>query len=74
MKMVVHLEDLMFRRTRIALLLSQGGKEYLPRIRNICQPELGWDDEKWLRKKRTTWKHGVVFTAFKVKWKKQGTF
>jgi glycerol-3-phosphate dehydrogenase len=46
---VVHLEDLMLRRTRIALLLNQGGKEFLPRIRNICQPELGWDDKKWMQ-------------------------
>lgn len=46
---VVHLEDLMLRRTRIALLLPRGGNEYLPRIRNICQPELGWNDEKWLQ-------------------------
>jgi len=48
-EMVVHLEDLMLRRTRIALLLCKGGEEYLPRIRTICQMELGWDDETWLR-------------------------
>jgi glycerol-3-phosphate dehydrogenase len=44
---VVHLEDLMLRRTRLGLLLRQGGMALLPRIRAICQPELKWDDERW---------------------------
>ncbi|MFZ6732412.1 glycerol-3-phosphate dehydrogenase/oxidase [Undibacterium sp. Ji42W] len=44
---VVHLEDLMLRRTRLGLLLRQGGLALLPRIRSICQPELKWDDERW---------------------------
>jgi glycerol-3-phosphate dehydrogenase len=42
-----HLEDLMLRRTRLGLLLEQGGRAHLPRIRAICQPELGWDDDAW---------------------------
>jgi glycerol-3-phosphate dehydrogenase len=49
---VVHLEDLMLRRTRIALLLENGGKSILPQIRTICQPLLGWNDEKWSREER----------------------
>lgn len=49
---VVHLEDLMLRRTRIALLLENGGKAILPQIRTICQPLLGWDDEKWCREEQ----------------------
>ncbi len=44
---VIHLEDLMLRRTRIGLLLPNGGAEYLPRIRAMCQKELGWDDATW---------------------------
>lgn len=44
---VVHLEDLLLRRTRIGLQLREGGAELLPRIRLICQPELGWDHERW---------------------------
>lgn len=44
---VMHLEDLMLRRTRLGLLLPNGGAEHLPRIRQICQHELGWDDAKW---------------------------
>ncbi len=49
---VVHLEDLMLRRTRIGLLLDQGGKEFLPRIREICQPTLEWNDNKWCQEEQ----------------------
>ena len=55
---VVHLEDLMLRRTRIALLLENGGTTILFKIREICQPLLGWDDEKWYREEQNyleTW-------------------
>jgi len=45
---VMHLEDLLLRRTRLGLQLRQGGAELLPRIRTICQAELGWDDQRWL--------------------------
>lgn len=44
---VLHLEDLLLRRTRLGLLLRHGGTEALPRIRAICQPELGWSDAHW---------------------------
>ncbi|WP_292931681.1 glycerol-3-phosphate dehydrogenase/oxidase [Noviherbaspirillum sp.] len=44
---VLHLEDLMLRRTRLGSLLRDGGIAMLPRIRAICQPELGWDDMRW---------------------------
>jgi glycerol-3-phosphate dehydrogenase len=44
---VVHLDDLLLRRMRLGLLLPEGGKALLPRIRAICQPELGWDDARW---------------------------
>lgn len=44
---VQHLEDLLLRRTRIGLQLRNGGAELLPKIRAICQPELGWDDARW---------------------------
>ncbi|MBE0619110.1 MAG: glycerol-3-phosphate dehydrogenase/oxidase [Burkholderiales bacterium] len=45
---VLHLEDLLLRRTRLGLQLRGGGTELLPRIRALCQPELGWDDKRWL--------------------------
>ncbi len=44
---VVHLQDLLLRRTRLGLLLRGGGVDHLPRIRSICQAELGWDDTRW---------------------------
>lgn len=44
---VVHLDDLLLRRVRLGLLLSDGGESHLPAIRAICQQELGWDDARW---------------------------
>ena len=44
---VVQLEDLLLRRTRLSLLLRGGGEEFLPRIRAICQTELGWTNAQW---------------------------
>ena len=45
---VVYLDDLLLRRVRLGLLLPEGGRPELPAIRAICQPELGWDDAKWV--------------------------
>jgi glycerol-3-phosphate dehydrogenase len=44
---VAHLEDLLLRRTRLGLQLRHGGAGHLARIRAICQPELGWTNERW---------------------------
>jgi glycerol-3-phosphate dehydrogenase len=44
---VCKLEDLLLRRTRIGIQLRGGGIDILPRIRAICQPELGWSDQRW---------------------------
>ena len=44
---VVHLEDLLLRRTRLGLLLQEGGVAHLDRIRLLCQEELGWGDMHW---------------------------
>lgn len=46
---VQHLDDLLLRRTRLGLLLRAGGAEHLPRIRSVCQTELGWSDADWER-------------------------
>jgi glycerol-3-phosphate dehydrogenase len=46
---VVHLEDLLLRRTRLGLLLPQGGAALLSDIQAICQPELGWETPRWER-------------------------
>lgn len=45
---VIHLDDLLLRRVRLGLLVPDGGAALLPQIRTICQPELGWDDTRWL--------------------------
>ncbi|MEW6704257.1 MAG: glycerol-3-phosphate dehydrogenase/oxidase [Pseudomonadota bacterium] len=44
---VVHLDDLMLRRTRLGLLLRDGGAACLPRVKPIAQQELGWSDVQW---------------------------
>ncbi|WP_438300638.1 glycerol-3-phosphate dehydrogenase/oxidase [Pseudomonas sp. NMS19W] len=46
-EMVLHLDDLLLRRTRLGLLLPHGGADYFPAIRRLCQSRLGWDDERW---------------------------
>jgi glycerol-3-phosphate dehydrogenase len=56
---VVHLDDLLLRRTRIGLLQPEGGAARLPAVRVICQEELGWDDSRWTAEVeafRTTWR------------------
>ncbi|MGM0451253.1 MAG: glycerol-3-phosphate dehydrogenase/oxidase [Pseudomonadota bacterium] len=42
-----HLDDLLLRRTRLGLLLPEGGAPWLEAIREYCQPVLGWDDDRW---------------------------
>ncbi|MFZ5642472.1 MAG: glycerol-3-phosphate dehydrogenase/oxidase [Bacillota bacterium] len=44
---VVHLDDLLLRRTRIGLLAPGGCIESLDRIRSVVQPVLGWDNQRW---------------------------
>jgi glycerol-3-phosphate dehydrogenase len=48
---VVHLDDLLLRRSRIGLLLRDGGKSLLPRVRKIVQTELSWSDSHWEKEK-----------------------
>jgi glycerol-3-phosphate dehydrogenase len=44
---VVHLDDLLLRRTRIGLLLEQGAQACMSEIKDVCQEYLNWDDSKW---------------------------
>jgi glycerol-3-phosphate dehydrogenase len=44
---VVHLDDLLLRRTRLGLVVRDGGAELLPRIEPLCREELGWDAAKF---------------------------
>ena len=63
-EMVLHLDDLLLRRTRLGLLLARGGEEHFAAIRQLCQPRLGWDDAHWqqeLQRYRALWQrhHGL---------------
>lgn len=46
---VIHLDDLLLRRTRLGLILPNGAMTPLisQRVKQICQQELGWDEQKW---------------------------
>lgn len=44
---VQKLDDLLLRRCRIGIQLRGGGVDILPRVRAICQAELGWSDQRW---------------------------
>ncbi len=44
---VVHLDDLLLRRTRLGILLPRGGLDHLARIRALSQPHLRWEDAQW---------------------------
>jgi glycerol-3-phosphate dehydrogenase len=46
-ELVLQLDDLLLRRTRIGLLLAGGAEAELPLIRALCQPRLGWSDARW---------------------------
>lgn len=53
---VVHLDDLLLRRVRLGMLLPEGGKALLPRIRGIVQKETGWDDARWQAEEAAYWR------------------
>jgi glycerol-3-phosphate dehydrogenase len=44
---VVHLDDLLLRRTRLGLLIERGGQDQMESLRELVQPVLGWEDERW---------------------------
>ncbi len=44
---VLHLDDLLLRRTRVGLLLPRGGVDQWPRLRTLLADELGWDEARW---------------------------
>lgn len=44
---VQKLDDLLMRRTRIGLVVKDGGREILPRVKEICMAELGWNEARW---------------------------
>ena len=46
---VCHLDDLLLRRSRLGLILPNGGLEMEKEIRKTTQNELGWSDHRWER-------------------------
>lgn len=46
---VNHLDDLLLRRTRLGLVLPNGAiiPEVVDKLKQICQQELGWDEDRW---------------------------
>ena len=46
---IIHLDDLLLRRTRLGLILPNGAMTPLisDRLKKICQQELGWDEQNW---------------------------
>jgi glycerol-3-phosphate dehydrogenase len=44
---VVHLEDLLLRRTRLGLVVKEGGVALFDRVKAICKEEMGWSDVRW---------------------------
>ncbi|MFT5119413.1 MAG: glycerol-3-phosphate dehydrogenase [Psychrobacter glaciei] len=46
---VIHLDDLLLRRTRLGLILPHGAMTPLisARLKPICQEELGWNEQRW---------------------------
>lgn len=49
---IQHLDDLLLRRTRIGLLLEQGGLEFEQPLQALCEQILGWDTERWHNEKK----------------------
>ena len=48
---VVHLDDLMLRRTRLGLIVRDGGEEILDQVKLILSDELGWNERRWEEEK-----------------------
>ncbi len=45
--MVEHLDDLLLRRTRLGMLLPQGGISLMDKVKQLTEPELPWTEEEW---------------------------
>ena len=46
-EMVVHLDDLLLRRTRLGLLHPEGAAAVVDELRGLVTESLGWDDARW---------------------------
>lgn len=63
---VVHLDDLLLRRTRLGQLLERGGEEILESLAPVFLQELGWNDAHWqaeVTRYRSLWKRHYSLPA-----------
>jgi glycerol-3-phosphate dehydrogenase len=44
---VVHLDDLLLRRSRFGVVLPQGGEPLLGGLEDLCAQAAGWDGARW---------------------------
>lgn len=44
---VIHLDDLLLRRTRLGNVLPNGAINFIEQIKRTCQPYLAWSEDKW---------------------------
>ncbi len=42
-----HLTDLLLRRVRIGILTPEGGRSCLEKVKALCAPVLGWNEQRW---------------------------
>jgi glycerol-3-phosphate dehydrogenase len=63
---VLHLDDLLLRRTRLGSLLPGGGEEIFSALETICAEELQWDRARWeaeLARYREIWERHYYLPA-----------
>ncbi|MFE8073238.1 glycerol-3-phosphate dehydrogenase/oxidase [Marinobacteraceae bacterium S3BR75-40.1] len=56
---IQHLDDLLLRRTRLGLLLPNGGEAILDRLQALCEPVMGWSAARWQEERQrylTLWR------------------
>jgi glycerol-3-phosphate dehydrogenase len=46
-EMVIHLDDLLLRRSRVGLLLPRGGEQLFTQLQPLCQTALHWNEIQW---------------------------
>jgi glycerol-3-phosphate dehydrogenase len=68
---VCHLDDLLLRRFRLGVLLTDGGLSLLPRLKSLLQKDLGWNDKQWAEEVERY--QGIWQMAHRVpqEWKKE---
>lgn len=60
-ELVMHLDDLLLRRTHLGLLVEQGAAALLDQVKVLCQPRLGWDEQHWLQEQQ---RYLVIYQQF----------